>query len=575
VPTTSTDSDPLVRMEAKRWRGALVLVALLTVALFPLLVGPFFADDYLHIEVAEKLREALSGGWVLHIDTAGAWWTPPGLSVEYFRPLVVLSFAADRLFYGDHPFGYHVTNLVLHATGTWLVWAIGRRVLGPGFGAWGAAALFAIHPCHTLAVGWISGRTDVLAGVLYLAAFFAYLESRSAAGARRAGLTTATLALFTLALFSKEMALSLPAVMLGDAVLRPAAEPLARRLVAPVLAGVVAAAYLALRIVVLGGFHPPPTPFAYHLGDPGLAWHLATAPLLYLADFVLFVPPDPMATEPFWRAHPLLLALFLALIVRTFWSTLQRAPSRTTAVWSLGWMAITLLPVTMLTIGEHFLYLPSAGYCLLVGSQLPADPASIDAKQRRGLAIVAALVMVVCVARTTMFTNLAREAARTIASAAAALEASPSARLLLVEDLPVAAALAFPHAVRLALPGRDVDVEILSLLPYVMPGPGDYSEVSYPDRMHLALRRGEGFLGSYLERALAGPRPSLQSGETISRATYEVHVDAVSDGRPLALGVTILDPAHTIVLGGTAQGLRLLTPHADPPGSTLSRGTKP
>jgi len=552
-----------------------VLVSLLTVALFPLLVGPFFADDYLHIEVAKKLRQALSGGWVLHGDACGAWWTPPGLSVEYFRPLVVLSFAVDRLLYGEHPFGYHLTNLALHAAGTWLVWGIGRRVLGPGFGAWGAAALFAVHPCHTLAVGWISGRTDVLAGVLYLAAFLAYLESRPAAGRRRAGLMATTLVSFALALFSKEMALTLPAVMLGHALLRPEGEALARRLAAPALAGVVAAAYLALRIAVLGGFHPPPTPFAYHLGDPGLAWHLATAPLLYLADFVLFVPADPMATEPFWRAHPLMLLLFLALVARAFWSTLQRAPDRATAAWGVGWMAITLLPVMMLTVGEHFLYLPSAGYCLVVGSQLPRDPAVIDTKQRRGLAIVAALVMMVCVVRAAMFTSLARESSRTIAATAAALEAAPSARLLLVEDLPAAAALAFPHAVRLALPGRDVDVQILSLLSHVMPGPGDYSEVSYPDRGHLVLRREEGFLGSYLERALAGPRPPLQSGDTISRGSYEVHIDDASDGRPHVLAVTLFDPAHTIVVGGTDRGLELLTWQGDASGSTLSRGRRP
>jgi len=569
-------TDPLVRMEAQRSRGAIVLVALLTVALFPLLVGPFFADDYLHIEVAERLRQALSGGWVLHIDTAGAWWTPPGMSVEYFRPLVVLSFAADRLLYGEHAFGYHLTNLALHAAGTWLVWGIGRRVLGPGFAAWGAAALFAIHPCHTLAVGWISGRTDVLAGVLYMAAFLAYLESRAAGGGRRALLTAGTLVLFALALFAKEMALTLPAVMLGHALLRPEGEPLARRLVTPALAAVLAAAYLALRIVVLGGFHPPPTPFAYHLGDPGLAWHLATAPLLYLADFVLFVPADPMATEPFWRAHPVLLVLFVALILQTFKTSLQRAPDRAIAVWGLGWMGITILPVLMLTIGEHFLYLPSAGYCLLVGSQIPADPTALDSKQRRSLAIVAALVMVVCVVRTTMFTNLARESSRTIASAAAALQAAPSARRLLVEDLPVAAALAFPHAVRLALPGRDVDIQILSLLSHVMPGPGDYSEVAFPDPAHLILHRTEGFLGSYLERALAGPRAAFQAGERIPRDGYEVLVRDVSDERVHTLGVTLFDPAHTLVLGGTEQGLQLLTARGgEPRGSTLSRGPEP
>jgi hypothetical protein len=575
VPSSAV-TDPLVRMEARRSRGALVLVVLLTVALFPLLVGPFFADDYLHIEVAERLRQALSGGWVLHIDSAGAWWTPPGLSVEYFRPLVVLSFAVDRLLYGEHASGYHLTNLALHAAGTWLVWGIGRRVLGPGFAAWAAAALFAIHPCHTLAVGWISGRTDVLAGVFYLAAFLAYLESRATGGGRGAVLTAGILVLFALALLSKEMALTLPVVMLGHALLRPGGEPLARRLVAPSLTAAVAAAYLALRIVVLGGFHPPPTPFAYHLGDAGLAWHLATAPLLYLADFVLFVPPDPMATEPFWRAHPLLLVLFIALILQTFRTSLQRAPDRSTAAWGLGWMAITILPVLMLTIGEHFLYLPSAGYCLLVASQLPADPTQLDAKQRRGLAIVGALVMVVCVVRTTMFTNLARESSRTIASAAAALEAAPSARRLLVEDLPVAAALAFPHAVRLATPCRDVEIEVLSLLSHVMPGPGDYSEVSFADPEHLVLHRDEGFLGSYLERALAGPHPSFQAGERIPRDGYEVFVRDASDGRVRTLAFTLLDPAHTLVLGGTEHGLQLLTPYGRPPGgSTLSRGPEP
>ena len=55
--------------------------------------------------------------------------------VEYFRPLVVVFFAIDRLLYGLHPAGYHLTNLLLHAGTTLLVWGIGRRVLGHGFGA--------------------------------------------------------------------------------------------------------------------------------------------------------------------------------------------------------------------------------------------------------------------------------------------------------------------------------------------------------------------------------------------------------------------------------------------------------
>src|SRR5580658_11093977 len=83
--------------------------------LVPTLFAPFLADDYLHIDVASRFPGSLSSGWVLPVETAGAWWTPHGLTVEYFRPLVIVFFAIDRLLYGLHPAGYHLTNLLLHA----------------------------------------------------------------------------------------------------------------------------------------------------------------------------------------------------------------------------------------------------------------------------------------------------------------------------------------------------------------------------------------------------------------------------------------------------------------------------
>ncbi len=562
VLSNGTGVDPLVRLERSRLRGAGALLALVAFALLPTLFAPFFADDYLHIEVAARLRDALARGWVLPIDSAGAWWTPRGLSIEYFRPMVVLSFAADRLLYGEHAWGYHLTNLALHMSGTLLVWGVARRVLGAGFAAWGAAALFAIHPCHTVAVGWISGRTDVLAGVLYLAAFLAYLETRSSSAntTPRPWLTALSLLLFVLALLSKEMAATFPAVLLGDALLRPRGERLARRLVAPGLAAVAGAIYFAMRTRMFGGFHPPPTPFAFHPGDPGLAMHLLTAPLLYLGDFVWFVPADPMATEPFWRTHPALFVLFVGVVLAPLWNTIRRASDRRMAVWGLGWIAITILPVMMLTVGEHFLYLPSVGYCLLVGAQLPADPTRIDARERRSLAIVGALVAVVCIVRTAMFTNLSFGSTKAIDEATAALDRAPEARLLLVEDLPVAAALAFPHAVRLARPQRPVDVQILSLVPRVMPDAEDLTVMTFPAPGHLKLSRSAGFLGSYLERALQGPPVAFRAGERFERAGYAVTIVDAPGGRIHEFEVQISDPARTLVMGRGEQGLKVFAP---------------
>jgi hypothetical protein len=544
-------------MEASRWRWGVALACLCLVALLPTLFGAFFADDYYHVERAEALGEALSHGWVLPIDQGGAWWTPPGLSVEYFRPMIVVAFAVDRLLYGQHAAGYHVTNLLLHVTTTLLVWGIARHVLGRGFAAWTAAALFAIHPAHTMAIGWISGRTDVLATMFFAAALFLYLESRVRSPA--APLALACVA-FLLGILSKEMAITLPAIVLGHALLVPRGEPLAKRLVAPALLGALGVAYLAFRIRVLGGFHAPPIPFAFHAGDPGLAYHLVTSPFLYLADLVMFVPADPVATLPFWMAHPLVLAVFVAVIVATFVGTMKKAASRHVALWALGWLAVTILPVMMLTVGEHFLYLPSIGYCVLVGSQLPASPASIDGKQRRALAVVAAMVALVCFGRTAGFAWLSRGAETTIAQVVDAIDRAPQARRVLVADVPASAALAFPPAVRLARPDRPLQVEMLSLGARIVPDAADTSAVTFtgPDRFE--VRRADGYLASYIERALEGSPRTYVPGDVVHRDGFDVTVlPGQAPARLAAFAVTLNDPADALVLKAGPGGVETLT----------------
>jgi hypothetical protein len=560
--------DSLSRIERSRARSIGVLVTLAGLALLPSLFAPFLADDYFHVVVASQLGTAMTRGWVLPIDLGGAWWTPHGLSVEYFRPLVVLSFAVDALVYGVHAAGYHLTNLAMHATATLLAWAIARRVLGPGVGAWATAAFFAIHPCHVQAVGWISGRTDVLSALLYMAAFLFYLEGRRRprAGAARAGWGTLSLAVFLLALLAKEMAITFPVIVLGHNLLRPEGDSLARRLVFPAMASVAAGLYVGLRMTALGGLHAPPTPFAFHLGDPDLFRHLVSAPVLYLGALTLFVPADPMVTVPFWRAHPVLLVMFAGVVLSTLRSVLRRVPNRNAAAWGLGWIGVTFLPVALLTVGEHFLYLPSFGYCLLVGSQLPHLAAQIEVRARRGLAVVGCLVMTACVGRTFVVAGVAYAARQTVEEAAAILDVTPNAKLLLVADLPTAASLAFALALRFARPARnwDVNVEILSIMPSLIAAPAERSLVTFtaPDRVE--LKRESGFLTSYVERALAGPRTSYRAGETFERPGHEVTVLDAPGGQIHAFETRLLDPARTLVLGESAHGLVALTSHSMP-----------
>jgi protein O-mannosyl-transferase len=97
----------------------------------------------------------------------------PGGSGYYYRPLLGLTFIADKYLWGLLASFMHLENILLHAINAILVFFIGIKIfkkydisnkLLPFF----AALLFALHPVNTEAVNWISGRTDVLAGCFIL-----------------------------------------------------------------------------------------------------------------------------------------------------------------------------------------------------------------------------------------------------------------------------------------------------------------------------------------------------------------------------------------------------------------------
>ena len=128
------------------------------------LTNPFVYDDRISIIENPSIRGLSDlGGIIRH--------TP-------FRPLVNLSYALDYAVWHLEPFGYHLTSLVLHLVNVALVFALvypltgpdidaGRRhrgTSGPLAVAFGTAALFAVHPMMTEAVGYVSGRSEVLGG---------------------------------------------------------------------------------------------------------------------------------------------------------------------------------------------------------------------------------------------------------------------------------------------------------------------------------------------------------------------------------------------------------------------------
>src|SRR6185295_3114025 len=128
-----------------------------------------------------------------------------------YRPIRNLSYALDFGIWGASPFGFHLTNIIIHAANTVLVfWLVRRISSNRGYLPFVAAAIFAVHPIQTNAVTYISGRRDILFSLFYIASFHAYLSFRKSRSPKHAGLFVG---LWILSLMTKEMAVSLPAVI--------------------------------------------------------------------------------------------------------------------------------------------------------------------------------------------------------------------------------------------------------------------------------------------------------------------------------------------------------------------------
>jgi hypothetical protein len=176
---------------------ASLFVAVLA-AYWPAMRGAPVWDDAQHMTT-----EADSGA-----DGLRRIWGKLGTTRQYY-PLTHTAFWLERQAFGESTAGYHVVNVLLHATAALLLVAGLARI---GFGqAWLAGWLFALHPMMVESVAWISELKNTLSGVLFLGAGLAYLAFEDGRRRRLYGLAAG---IYVLALLSKTTTAVLPAILL-------------------------------------------------------------------------------------------------------------------------------------------------------------------------------------------------------------------------------------------------------------------------------------------------------------------------------------------------------------------------
>ena len=90
-------------------------------------------------------------------------------NMAMYRPVVLLSYAVNYALGAYRPLGYHLVNILFHATSVVLVYLLllnwGRRNY-----AWWGAALWGLHPLHSQALNYISARAEIVAAAAVLTA---------------------------------------------------------------------------------------------------------------------------------------------------------------------------------------------------------------------------------------------------------------------------------------------------------------------------------------------------------------------------------------------------------------------
>ena len=141
----------------------------------------------------------------------------------HWIPLTWLTLGADYVVWGMNPFGYHLTNVVLHALNTVLVFVVARGLFAravPGappraweLGALTAALAWSLHPLRAESVAWVTERRDLVSGAFALLTVLAYVTMTERQGAARRRWLVAALAAFAAALASKSIVMGLPIVL--------------------------------------------------------------------------------------------------------------------------------------------------------------------------------------------------------------------------------------------------------------------------------------------------------------------------------------------------------------------------
>lgn len=363
----------------------------------------FVFDDMVVIVENPVIRSWENFGWLFSHHLFASY----SLAGNFYRPLNVAWFMVEYHLFGLAPAAWHLANLAWHLVATAAVYLFARRLTSDGLTSALAALFFGLHPIHMEAVAWVSGPNDIMITVFSIASFLAFARARE----RNQPLHwVLSLVSFAAALLIKEPAIVLPAFLAVWEWTRPekSSDALLSRLRRTAFAVVphaaVALAYLAVRRLVLGATFGAGTATANMLLTvPSIAVFYVKHAVWPVGLSVIY--DNPVVTHPTFADFILPLLICAALAGLLFYAaTRSRA-----ALLAVAWSCISMLPpfAVLRTLGDlqlardRYLYLASAGICVLAAIAIRRIPSRVGWLGLPRLQSAAALIVALLLAAAT------------------------------------------------------------------------------------------------------------------------------------------------------------------------------
>lgn len=390
--------------------------------------GQFFLGALLFLLVAGIFLPAVTHDFITYDDpvyvtknahvTGGlTWanvrWAFHSTEASNWHPLTWLSHMADCQIFGLHPWGHHLTNVLLHAIDAVLLFVVLRKMTGALWRSLFVAALFGLHPLHVESVAWVAERKDVLSTAFWMLVLWAYARRVELARARGPGALIfygLALLFFALGLMCKPMLVTLPCVLLlldywplnrWDGSSTAARWALLAEKI-PFFALSAAASAVTLYAQGSGGTVASTEDYPWPV-------RLANALIAYCRYLgKCFVPAKLAVFYPYFAEQPplwetVLAGVLLAVITAAAVVLIRRRPYLLVG-WL--WFAGTLVPVIGLvqiggqSMADRYSYVPLIGV-FIMAAWAAGDATASWPHRRRGLGLAAGAVLVGCAALTS------------------------------------------------------------------------------------------------------------------------------------------------------------------------------